>query len=93
MHGHEAMQAESVAEAMEQLASGPSHLLLDLNLPDGHGTAVLQHVRGQNLPIRVAVLSGTANPSLMAEAEALRPEAVFRKPPDWDGLIKWLADG
>jgi len=92
MHGHEAVTAASVAEAMERLASGPSHVLLDMNLPDGYGTAVLQHVRTKALPVRVAVLSGTADPSLMADAEALRPDAVFHKPPDWDGLIKWLGE-
>ena len=28
---------------------------------------------------------------LLAEADDLRPDAVFRKPPDWDALLDWVA--
>src|SRR4051812_21953207 len=78
--GHEAVAAETVKAAMDALDSAPSHLILDLNLPDGHGTAVLRHVRNNGLPVKVAVLTGSADPVLLAEAEQLRPDARFRKP-------------
>ena len=89
--GHDVVSAATVMEAIRTLESGPTHLLLDLNLPDGHGTAVLRHVRDNKLPVKVAVLSGTIDAGLLAEADRLRPDAVFRKPPDWDALLDWVA--
>ena len=90
--GHEPVTAASVKEAMASLEVGPSHLLLDMNLPDGLGTAVLRHVRHARLPIRVAVLSGSLDSSLIDEAKALDPDAVFTKPPDWDAVLDWIAE-
>jgi CheY-like chemotaxis protein len=89
--GHEAVVAETVKAAIKALESGPSHVILDLNLPDGHGTAVLRHVRTNGLPIKVAVLTGSADPALLAEADQLRPDAKFKKPPDVKALLAWLA--
>jgi DNA-binding NarL/FixJ family response regulator len=84
--------AESVAEAMRQLSSlQPSHIILDLNLGDGHGTTVLRYVRENALPIRVAVVSGSSDSRLLDEMQLLEPDATFRKPPDWDALRQWLA--
>ena len=91
MHGHATLPVGTVAEALDGLASGPTHLLLDMNLPDGVGTTVLRHVREAHLPVKVAVLSGSGDDALMAEARALRPDALFRKPPDWDALVSWIA--
>ena len=89
--GHEVDSGASVGEAIRALAAGPTHLLLDLNLPDGNGTTVLRHVRANNLPVKVAVLSGTDDVGLLAEVDALRPDVVFRKPPDWDALLEWVS--
>ena len=83
--------AATVTEGLDKLASEPSHLILDLNLPDGLGTVILRHVRTKNLPVKVAVLSGTADASLLGEAADLRPDATFTKPPDWEALIGWIA--
>jgi DNA-binding response OmpR family regulator len=91
MQGHGVVTAETVEEGMAKLGTGPSHLLLDLNLPDGHGTAILRHVRANHLPVKVAVLSGTTDDGLLAEVADLHPEAVFRKPPDWAALTEWVA--
>ena len=90
-HGHTPATAATVGEGLEKLGANPTHLLLDLNLPDGTGTAVLRHVRAANLPVRVAVVSGSGDAELMAEVDALRPDAVFPKPPDLDALIDWIA--
>ena len=91
MHGHATATAGTIAEALDRLASNPTHLLLDMNLPDGVGTTVLRRVRDERLPIKVAVVSGSGDDALMAEARSLRPDALFRKPPDWDALVNWLA--
>ena len=89
---HAAVAAATVAEAAERLdAATPTHLLLDLNLPDGPGTEVLRRIRAQALPVRVALLTGATDTSLIEEARALGVDAVFIKPPDWDKLLDWLA--
>jgi DNA-binding NarL/FixJ family response regulator len=61
--------------------------LLDPNLPDGHGTAILRHVCANHLPVKVAVFSGTAAAAVLREAADLRPDATFTKPPDWEALL------
>ena len=88
--GAEVLLAETVAEALERLASQPTHIVLDLNLPDGHGTAALRRVREEHLPIRVVVISGSSDPTLLAEAASLPPDALLKKPPDWDELLRYL---
>lgn len=90
-YGHEATTAATVREGIERLGSGPTHVLLDMNLPDGHGTAILRHVRTAKLPVKVAVLSGTTDAALLAEADSLSPDASFRKPPAWDAVAEWIA--
>ena len=91
--GHRADTAASVTEALAKLPSHPSRVLLDLNLPDGLGTTVLERIRSERLPIRVAVVSGTSDTALLAEVERLGADAVFPKPPDLDALTEWLQAG
>jgi DNA-binding NtrC family response regulator len=91
MEGHEPISAATVADGLKSLDAGPSHLVLDMNLPDGVGTTVLRHVRQHNLPVKVAVLSGSLDMKLLAEAETLRPDAIFTKPPNWEDLLDWIA--
>lgn len=90
--GHQVATADTVAKGMEQLLEwGPTHILLDMNLPDGVGTTILRHVRDEKLPVRVAVVSGSVNCSIMAEVDALAPDARFGKPTNWDALLNWVA--
>ena len=91
--GHDVDTAATVAEALAKLAFRPSRVLLDLNLPDGLGTTVLERIRAERLPIRVAVVSGTSDAALLAEVERLGADAVFPKPPDLDALTEWLQAG
>jgi two-component system response regulator TctD len=89
---HRALAAATVAEATSHLdAQAPTHVLLDLNLPDGPGTNVLRHIRAQGLATRVALVTGAADVDLLEEARALGVHAVFIKPPDWDKLLEWVA--
>ena len=90
--GHRTLPAASIGEAAAHLdAAIPTHLLLDLNLPDGHGTEVLRRIRERGLPARVAILTGTSDTALLAEARALGVDAVFIKPPDWNKVIEWVS--
>ena len=92
--GHGVATAATVGEGLQRLAAlEPSHMILDMNLPDGNGTSILRHVRTSNLPVKVAVLSGSGDAVLLAEAADLRPDATFRKPTDWGKLLGWIARG
>lgn len=88
LKGFQAADASTQADAIRRLAENPVCVLLDLMLPDGNGSAVLDHIRRHQLPIRVAVTSGAANwESMLREA---RPDAYFRKPLDFDSVVRWL---
>lgn len=71
--------ASSVAEGLAGLDPVPDYLILDLQLPDGAGEAILRRVRDAGLKTRVAVTTGSDDVSRLAELE---PEALFRKPVD-----------
>jgi DNA-binding response OmpR family regulator len=88
--GQEPDTAATVAEALAKLNSKPSHVLLDLKLPDGLGTEVLERIRAEQMPIRVAVISGTQDAALLWAVERLGADVVFIKPPDWDTVVNWL---
>jgi CheY-like chemotaxis protein len=88
LKGFQTAHAATQAEAIGQLRDNPICVLLDLMLPDGNGSAVLDHIRRHRLPIRVAVTSGAADwESMLQEA---RPDAYFRKPLDFDQIVRWL---
>ena len=66
-------------------------MLLDLMLPDGNGIELLRHVREANLPIRIAIATGSGDTDLMSDAILLRPDAFFIKPIDASEVLSWLA--
>jgi CheY-like chemotaxis protein len=87
--GYDPCAAATVAEGLARL-DGQHALLLDLNLPDGLGTAVLEKVRSEGRPIRVAVVTASFDDRLMADVERLKPDTVLRKPLDIRVLREWL---
>ena len=74
--------ARTVAEGLAQLDPPPQCLLLDLMLPDGDGEEILRAVRRRGLKTRIAVCSGTTDPSRLASIMALGPEMLLAKPFD-----------
>ena len=88
--GFDPVPAANVAEAMGALAQGPACLILDLMLPDGNGSAVLSHIRRNNLPIRVALATGAIDWQTMIESSPGKPDAVFHKPLDFKKVTAWL---
>ena len=82
--------ATTVAEALAALSIRPDWIILDLMLPDGDGAQILRAIRLANLPIRVAVTTGTGDPQRLAEVRSLGPDALFRKPIDLPGLLASL---
>ena len=82
--------AATRTDAIRLLDEQPRCVLLDLMLPDGNGSAVLEHIRQNALPIRVAITSGAGNwESLL---DGARPDAFFAKPLDFEKLVRWITD-
>jgi two-component system response regulator RegA len=88
--GYDVKSVATVELGLALLQWNPSHLILDLKLSEGFGTAILKVIRDEKLPIRVAVSTGSANAVLLAEVYRLAPDIVFRKPYATADLLDWL---
>jgi CheY-like chemotaxis protein len=95
MLGHEAQLATSVADALAKVDEfAPECLLLDIDLPDGSGVAILEAVRAKELPVKVAIISAFAPGQPRFDAVVpLKPDAVFRKPLAIERVHDWLSTG
>jgi DNA-binding response OmpR family regulator len=91
LYGYEVLLAETVREALRQLAARPDHILLDLMLPDGDGARVLEAVRQSRLASRVVVITGVGDPDHLARVRGLKPEALLRKPVDFTEILEKLS--
>jgi CheY-like chemotaxis protein len=89
-YGCEVERAGTVAEAIEQLEHGPDFVFLDLMLPDGEGTRVLERIRMGNLPARVIVVTGATERGLLWRAKSLQPEAMLPKPLDFLQVLELM---
>jgi CheY-like chemotaxis protein len=89
--GHELETAVTVAEGLAKLNLGPECVLLDLMLPDGSGVAVLERIRRDSLPIKVAVTTGTSDREMLEAVNRLKPDALFLKPLHLPDIARWLA--
>lgn len=87
--GWEAEGVDTVAGAEPRLAS-VDRVFLDLQLKDGNGCRLLRLIRERDLPIKVAITTGSADGVLMEEIGSLRPDAVFIKPVRFNELLEWL---
>jgi DNA-binding NarL/FixJ family response regulator len=84
--GWEVAEAATVEEGLAQLDPPPDCVLLDLELPDGPGEAVLRKVRQDHLQTRVVVNTGTNDQARLTAVSDLGPDAVLQKPLDSVGL-------
>jgi len=74
--------APTVAQALGLLDPPPDWVILDMNLPDGPGLAVLEAIRKAGLPTRVVVSSATKGTALVADYAAYQPDLILAKPLD-----------
>ena len=83
-------EAGSVAEARDRLAAGarPDALILDLDLPDGNGIALIPFLRSTNPQAFALVLSGVVDARSRALAVAFGAGAVFPKTTDIEDIIR-----
>lgn len=89
--GFSPVVARTLDDAFRLLDGLPFCVLLDLGLPDGNGAEILRHVRRLRLPIKVAVVTGSADFSTFGFATLLEPDAIFRKPVELPDLLIWVA--
>jgi two-component system cell cycle response regulator CtrA len=87
--GYRTVSAGTVAEGLAQL-NGQQFAILDLNLPDGHGTQILERIRINNRPMRVAIATGATDEALLSKAQGYRPDLLLRKPINVNVLLAWL---
>jgi DNA-binding response OmpR family regulator len=87
--GYQVTAAETVAGGLAQL-DGQHCAILDLNLPDGLGTAILDRIRAEKRTMRVAIASGTPDDDLWSEARKGGADLLLRKPFDVNLLLAWL---
>jgi DNA-binding response OmpR family regulator len=85
--GYAIDEAQDGVEAVEKLQQNSYHLaILDINMPRKNGLDVLRHIREQNLPIRVIMLTGRLGFSVGSESMLLGADEYITKPFDLDYL-------
>ena len=90
--GHEAVAVSTASAALAMLrANRYDALILDLVLPDENGLVVLQHVRQEKVPTKVAIVTALYRTGHMQGLEEYQPDAVFKKPVDALALAGWVA--
>jgi len=89
--GYRVDVATTVKGGLEKL-NGHEVALLDLQLPDGHGTELLLKIRREGRGTRVAIYSGLAEAEAIVQACGELPDAFFRKPVELSQLLEWIDD-
>jgi len=87
-YGFSPTHVSTTGEAMKLLASHPVYIFLDLMLPDGDGSRVLEEVRRASSPSKVAVITGTTDPEQLRRVECLAPDMFLQKPLDFFQLLE-----
>ena len=92
VEGFDTDVAASVGQALIKLEAGllPAAVIVDLRLPDASGGLLLRRIRRGGLPIKVAVVTGVADPSTHFDVTRFPPDAIFKKPLDFHALVEWL---
>jgi len=91
-HGWNVIAASSVAEGLDLLGRQPSCMILDLDLPDGDGAAVLRQIREDGLDIRVVVCTGVTDERKLEGVRSLNPDAIIHKPIQINDLLDACSD-
>lgn len=91
LRGFVPLEAGSVREAMRALDPPPHWALLDLMLPDGCGSEVLDRITRDRLPTRVCITTGCAESRLNGLRER-GASHILLKPLDVDRLLALLGD-
>jgi DNA-binding response OmpR family regulator len=75
---------EGIAEFQ---ASGADVVLLDMTLPEMHGTEVLREIRNLNASVPVIVITAEENEQLREQCERLGVQDYLAKPLNYDAML------
>jgi DNA-binding response OmpR family regulator len=89
LRGFAVSEAATIAQALHQLAKPPEWVLLDLMLPDGCGTRVIEQIRAGAIATHVCVITGCGQERIW-EARDAGAEYAFTKPLDVSRLMALL---
>ena len=89
--GYDSDCAGTFLEGVAKLTPEVQWLILDLRLPDGDGAALLRYIRQHQLPVNVAVVTGSRESALLTDAVLLKPDAFFTKPVDYRDVARWMS--
>jgi len=85
--GYEVSEADTAARAIEAAESGVDVVLLDYQLPDGDGIAVLKKIRAMDPDVPVMMLTAHQHVSLVVEAMKAGAFDYVSKPFDLDDIV------
>jgi len=91
--GYDTLGAATLAEAVSLLDQTPRFVVLDLLLPDGNGKDLLKQIRDRQLPMKVAIITGSPGKAMLEETRLLNPDALFLKPLNVPRVLAWLRQG
>jgi DNA-binding response OmpR family regulator len=80
--GFDVIHVTTIAEGFAQLDNQPQFVVLDLMLPDGDGSTILQHIRTRQLPVRVMVTTAVSDPQRLRSVRDMKPDMLLQKPID-----------
>ncbi|MCA1555682.1 MAG: response regulator, partial [Acidobacteria bacterium] len=90
--GYEVTNAYTGEEGVAEFqANGADAVLLDMTLPEMHGTKVLEEIRNLSASVPVIVVTGETLAESRDVCSRLGVQEYLSKPPDYDELIKALA--
>jgi DNA-binding response OmpR family regulator len=89
LRGWDVTVATTLADAAHAIDAGKLNaVILDLMLPDGDGTALLETIRRDSPDLPVVVTTGTGDDHHLATAAHLAPTVLLRKPIVLADLLK-----
>jgi DNA-binding response OmpR family regulator len=89
--GYEVTNAYTGEEGVAEFeANGADAVLLDMTLPEMHGTKVLEEIRNLSSSVPVVVVTGETLAESRDVCNRLGVQDYLSKPPDHDALIKAL---
>lgn len=89
-HGLGVVVADSFAEAQAGLDFSPSWVVIALSTAGGDAIMLLERIRREKLPIKIAVLSAPGNKELLDRAAQFQPEIISEKPADVFSFVQRL---
>ncbi len=72
-------------------ADGADALLLDMTLPEMHGSEVLREIRTLNAAVPVIVITGEENAQLREQCQRLGVHEYLAKPVDYDLMLEAIS--